>query len=60
VLCTDGDSYVEVAYFTSESEARDHEKLEIPDDLRSLFEEEQSLMGDVKYYDLHDPHLVSA
>ncbi|MCX5041963.1 hypothetical protein OG921_01980 [Aldersonia sp. NBC_00410] len=62
MLCTDGggDSYVEVAYFTSESEAREHEKLEIPDDLRSLFEEEQRLMGDVKFYDLHDPKLVSA
>lgn len=62
LLCTDGgDAYVEVAYFTSEKEAREHENMEIPDDLRSLFEEEQSLMGaDVTYYDLHQPRLVSS
>ncbi len=61
VLCSGvGASYIEAVYFTSESEAREHEHIEIPDDLRSLFEEEMTLMGDVEYFDLHHPHLVSA
>jgi hypothetical protein len=54
------DGYVEAIYFTSEAEAREHEKMEIPDDLRSLFEEEQQLGGEVTYLDLHQPMLVSA
>ncbi|MGK2321319.1 hypothetical protein [Gordonia rhizosphera] len=61
LLCADdGDSYIEAVYFTSEAAAREAEKMEIPDDIRSLFEEEMQLMGDVAYYDLHQPHLVSA
>jgi hypothetical protein len=52
--------YVEAIYFTSEAEARDHEKMDVPDDLRSLFEEETRLMGEVSYFDLHQPMLVSA
>ncbi|HEY5858256.1 MAG TPA: hypothetical protein VIW24_30600, partial [Aldersonia sp.] len=61
LLCTDtGDSYVEAIYFTSESEAREHEKMEVPDDLKPLFEEEMRLLGEVTYYDLHEPQLVSA
>ncbi|TJZ80411.1 hypothetical protein FCG67_06085 [Rhodococcus oryzae] len=60
-LATDsGGGYVETVYFTSEAEARAHEKIEIPDDLRSLFEEEGRLMGDVSYFDLHEPMLVTA
>lgn len=54
------DGFVEAVYFTSEAEAREHEKMQIPDDLRSLFEEERNLMGDVTYLDLHEPRLVSA
>jgi hypothetical protein len=53
------DGYVEAVYFTSEAEARAHEKLEIPDDLSSLFEEENELMGEVAFFDLHEPMLVS-
>ncbi|SEL52007.1 hypothetical protein [Rhodococcus maanshanensis] len=56
----DGGGYVETVYFTSEAEARAHEKIEIPDDLRSLFEEEGRLMGEVSYFDLHEPMLVTA
>lgn len=55
-LCSDGkDGYVEAVYFTSESEARLHENMEIPDDLRSLFEEETELMGEVSYFDMREP-----
>ena len=60
-LCTYGDGgYVEAVYFTTESEARAHEKITVPDDLRSLFEEEGPLMGEVDYFDLREPMLVSA
>ena len=52
--------YVEAIYFTSEAEARDQEKMAMPDDLRSLFAEEQQLAGEVTYYNLHHPMLVSA
>ncbi len=55
-----GGDYVEAVYFTSEAEARAHEKMEIPDDLRSLYDEEGRLMGEVSYFDLHQPMLVSA
>ncbi|MDQ1751584.1 MAG: hypothetical protein QOE71_2640 [Pseudonocardiales bacterium] len=54
------DGYVEAIYFTSEAEAREHEKMEIPDDIRPLLEEEQRLSGEVTYLDLHQPMLVSA
>ncbi|MFE3290541.1 hypothetical protein [Rhodococcus sp. NPDC059234] len=60
-LATDGkDGYVEAVYFTSEAEARAHERIEIPDDLRSLFEEENELMGEVSYYDIREPMMTSA
>ncbi|WP_159840907.1 hypothetical protein [Nocardia sp. CY41] len=59
-LATYGDDgFVETVYFTSEAEAREHEKVAIPDDLRSLFEEENALMGDVAYFNLHQPMLSS-
>ncbi|MBJ8348870.1 hypothetical protein [Antrihabitans sp. YC2-6] len=54
------DGYVEAIYFTSEADARAHEHIDIPDDLRTLFEEENRLAGDVTYFDIHKPMLVSA
>ena len=45
------DGYVEAVYFRSEAEAREHEKLDMPDDLRSILEEENELMGDVSFFD---------
>ncbi|MFC0448833.1 hypothetical protein [Rhodococcus jostii] len=54
------DGFVEALYFTSESEARGHEKAQVPDDLRALFKEENLLMGKVSYYDMHEPVLVPA
>lgn len=54
------DGYVEAVYFTAEGAAREHEHIEVPDDLRSLFEEERRLAGEIRYYDLHEPTLVSA
>ena len=54
----DGDHYVEVAYFTTEDEARSAERQEPPPDVAAVVGEFMSLMGDVTYYDLHQPMLV--
>jgi hypothetical protein len=51
-------AYVETLYFTSEPTA--HQHIEPPADLADLIREEQELMGDVSYLDLHQPWLVSA
>jgi hypothetical protein len=56
---TGTDGYVEAVYFTSEAEARAHESMEIPEDLRTVMAEEMALMGDVSFFDLHEPMLVS-
>ncbi|MFR9753368.1 hypothetical protein ACL02S_20370 [Nocardia sp. 004] len=53
------DGFVEAVYFTSEAEARAHERAKVPDDLRALFEEESRLMGEVTYFDLRKPTLLS-
>jgi hypothetical protein len=34
--------------------------MEIPDDLRAVFDEELRLMGKITHFDLHQPMLVSA
>ena len=52
--------YVEAVYFTSEVEARRAETMDMPEDLRDALAEETELMGDVAYFDLHEPVLVSA
>ncbi|WP_041451977.1 hypothetical protein [Hoyosella subflava] len=54
------DGYIEAVYFRSEAEAREHEKMEVPDDLRELMQEEERIMGKVTYYDLHNPMMISA
>jgi hypothetical protein len=52
--------YVDAIYFRSEGEARAGERMEIPDDMQNMMQEEQKLMGEVSYFDLHHPKLVSA
>jgi hypothetical protein len=56
----DGDGYVQTVYFRSESEARSKESGEPPEDVRAMIEQRMRLLGDVSYYDLHQPLLVSA
>jgi hypothetical protein len=51
--------YVQTAYFTSEGEARQGESGEPPEDIKHMIEERMRLMGDVTYYDLHQPILQS-
>lgn len=55
-IWTGADSCIDVAYFTSEAEARKGEQAEIPDELKELMGEFQG-MGDTEYLDLTDPIL---
>jgi hypothetical protein len=48
-------SYIEVAYFTSEAEARAAEQKEMPAELAQQFEELQQAMGNVEHLDLRQP-----
>ena len=54
------DAFVAVNYFTSEAEARAGEGKEMRDDLAESFREWQSLMQDVRWFDLPEPWLHSA
>lgn len=51
---TDG-TCTDVAYFTSEREAREAEAKEIPPELLDAWKEMQEVMGEVEYLDLRDP-----
>lgn len=55
-IWTGPDSCIDVAYFTSEEEARKGEKAELPDELKQVMSEFQS-MGETEYLDLVDPQL---
>lgn len=48
---------VEVAYFTSEAEARAGEQAGLPDELAAEMEAAQSAMGETQYIDLSEPRL---
>ncbi len=52
-------AFVETVYFTSEEEARQHETMPPPPEMMEAMQENQSLMEDVTYLDLHEPWLVS-
>jgi hypothetical protein len=54
---TGPESYAEVAYFTSEDEARAGEKKEPPAELAEQMGEFQELMADVEFLDLREPWL---
>lgn len=54
------DEFAEVAYFTSEAEARRAEQGEMPEEMASKFAEWEQLMKVEKYIDIVDPWLVSA
>ena len=57
-IWTGPDRCVDVAYFTSEAEARQGEQAEMPEELQALMAEMGSAMGDTEYLDLVDPHLA--
>ena len=56
-IWTGRDSCVDVAYFTSEEEARKGEQTELPDELKELMSELDGGMGETEYLDLVDPQL---
>ena len=57
-IWTGPDSCTEVAYFTSEEEARAGEAQDPPAELAAVMDEYGDLMEGVEYLDLRDPHLV--
>ncbi len=54
---TGADTCTEVAYFTSEAEARAGERAEMPPEFAELFERMQAASGDVEFLDLPEPRL---
>ena len=56
-MWTGTDSYIEVAYFTNESEARAGESKEPPEELAAQMGDFQALMANVEFIDLRDPWL---
>ncbi len=55
-IWTGPDSCVDVAYFTSEAEARKGEQAEMPDEVTKVMAELEG-MGTTEYYDLTEPQL---
>jgi hypothetical protein len=55
-IWTGADTCVDVAYFTSEADARAGEKAEMPDEVQQLMGDFEG-MGETEYLDLTEPHL---
>lgn len=56
-IWTGPDSCIDVAYFTSEAEARKGEQAELPDEIKELMGELEQGLGETEYLDLTSPHL---
>ena len=56
-MWTGPDSYIEVAYFTNESEARQGESKEPPAEFAAQMGDFQALMANVEFIDLREPWL---
>jgi hypothetical protein len=56
-MWTGPDSYIEVAYFTDEAEARQGESNEPPVELAAQMAEFEALMANVEFIDIRDPWL---
>ena len=56
-IWTGPDACIDVAYFTSEAEARKGEQAEMPDELKALMSEFEEGMGETEYLDLTSPQL---
>jgi hypothetical protein len=54
-----GDEFTEAAYFVSEAAARAGEAMKLPPDLEAAWQEWQDAAGEITYYDLTSPRLVS-
>ncbi len=56
----DGGAYTTVIYFTSEAEAREGERKEIPPELQANMEEMNKLsIGQPEFFDLRQPVILS-
>jgi hypothetical protein len=53
------DGYVFAVYFRNEEAARSGEAQEPPEEAREMLEERMRLMGEVQYYDLRQPVMIS-
>jgi hypothetical protein len=56
---SDQGAVTQVVYFTSEAAAREGEGKTPPPELTELFDAEQDLFADLRYYDLHQPWTYS-
>jgi hypothetical protein len=56
-IWTGPNSCFDVAYFTTEDEARKGEQAEVPDEMKALMSEFAGGMGETEYLDLTDPQL---
>jgi hypothetical protein len=56
-IWTGSDSCIDVAYFTSEEQARAGEHAELPDEMKELMSGFEEGMGETEYLDLADPQL---
>lgn len=56
-LWTGTDRYIEVAYFTTEADAREGERKEPPAELAEAMSDFEELMSNVEFIDLRDPWL---
>ena len=56
-MWTGPDTYIEVAYFTSEEAAREGEAKEPPPELADAMADVTAMMANVEFVDLHDPWL---
>jgi hypothetical protein len=56
-IWTGSDSCIDVAYFTSEEEARKGEQADIPDEMKKLMGEFEQALGKTEYLDLTHPQL---
>jgi hypothetical protein len=57
VIHSDG-TYSDILYFTSEADAREGEKKDMPEEMQSMFEEYMAAMPIDDYIDLKDPWLL--
>ena len=56
----DGGAYTMVMYFTSEAEAREGERKEMPPELQAIMEEMNKLsVGETEFFDLKQPMIHS-
>lgn len=56
----DDDEYADMAFFTSEREARENERSEMPPEFAERFDQWEKVMKVDRYLDISDPWVTSA